>query len=444
MPWQFQGGRSKPYARQEYGEDRGCRHFRAGRCLTLRSWPSCSPGRLWPGAQTPSKTAAAPVPPAGPAPASTDWRAYAGNVASTRYAPLDQINASNFNDLEVAWRFRPDAFGARPEFNLEGTPLVIKGVLYCTVGTRRDVVALDAATGELLWMHRIDEGARADKAPRKLSGHGVSYWSDGKEERILYVTVGYQLVALDAKTGLQIPSFGDNGIVDLKLNDDQEIGPLNDDIGLHSTPCVAKDVVIVGAAHTVGTSPKHHANVKGYARGFDVRTGKRLWIFHTIPQKGEFGYDTWLDGTDQVGNTGVWPRSRPTKSWSWSICRSSCPPAISTATTAAARACSARASWRSICIPACAAGTSRPCTTACGTTTSPPRRSCATSPSAARSSRLWPSRPSSRSSMYWTAPTASRSGRSSKRRSLRATCPANGTRRPSRSPPSLRPTTSRA
>ncbi len=245
--------------------------------------------------------------PASAAPRNTDWISYAGDSHCLRYAPLDQITVENFNDLEIAWRFKPDNFGVRPEFNLEATPLVVNGVLYTTVGTRRDVAALDAASGELLWMHRIDEGVRAEKAPRKLSGHGVSYWSDGKgDDRILYVTVGYQLVALNAKTGEPIASFGENGIVDLKLNDDQEIGPLNDDIGLHSTPLVCKDVVIIGAAHTVGTSPKHHANVKGYARGFDTRTGKRLWIFHTIPNKGEFGYDTWVDGTDQVGNAGVW------------------------------------------------------------------------------------------------------------------------------------------
>ncbi|MDB5459075.1 MAG: quinoprotein glucose dehydrogenase [Caulobacteraceae bacterium] len=240
------------------------------------------------------------------APANTDWRSYAGDLANTRYSPLAQINADNFNDLEVAWRFKPDAFGSRPEFNLQSTPLVIKGVMYTTVGTRRDVVALDAATGELLWMHRLDEGARADAAPRKLSGRGLAYWTDGAEERILYVTPGYRLVALNARTGLAIAGFGEDGIVDLKQNDDQEIGPLNDDIGLHATPCVAKDVVIVGAAHSVGNAPKHHHNVAGYVRGFDVRTGQRLWIFHTIPRKGEFGYDTWLDGTDQIGNAGVW------------------------------------------------------------------------------------------------------------------------------------------
>lgn len=236
----------------------------------------------------------------------TDWLHYANDLANTRYSPLDQINGDNFSTLELAWHFKPDAFGPRPEYKLESTPLVAKGVLYSTVGTRRDVVALDAATGELLWMHRIDEGERAAKAPRKLSGRGLAYWTDGIEERILYVTIGYRLVALDAKTGRQVPTFGDGGIVDLKFDDDQEMDPVNSDIGLHATPCVAKDVVIVGAAHAVSVVPKHHRNIKGYVRGFDVRTGKRLWIFHTIPMKGEFGYDTWLDGTDNVGNAGDW------------------------------------------------------------------------------------------------------------------------------------------
>src|ERR1700761_2241745 len=129
------------------------------------------------------------------APANSDWVSYAGDSHSLRYAPLDQITAQNFNDLEIAWRFKPDNFGVRPEFNLEATPLVVKGVLYTTVGTRRDVVALDAASGELLWMHRMDEGERAGKEPRQLSGHGAAWWRGGKgDDRILYVTVGYQLV----------------------------------------------------------------------------------------------------------------------------------------------------------------------------------------------------------------------------------------------------------
>src|SRR6202790_2696500 len=213
-----------------------------------------------------------------------EWRTYGGDLASTRYSPLDQINAENFNKLAVAWRFKTDSLGPRPEFKFESTPLMVHGVLYSTGGSRRAVVALDAATGELLWSHREDESLRGTYAPRQLSGHGVVYWTDGKEERILYVTPGYRLVALNAKTGVPVPGFGKNGVVDLKQDDDQEIDLITGEVGLHSTPIVAKNVVIVGAAHLTGGVPKSRRNVKGYVRGFDVRTGKRLWIFHTIPR----------------------------------------------------------------------------------------------------------------------------------------------------------------
>jgi quinoprotein glucose dehydrogenase len=237
----------------------------------------------------------------------TEWPTYGGDLANTRYRPLDQINAANFNKLEIAWRFKTDSLGPRPEFKLEGTPLMVKGVLYTTAGSRRAVVALDAGTGELLWMHSEQEGARGTNAPRQLSGHGVAYWTDGKEERILYVTPGYRLIALDAKTGIPIPSFGKNGAVDLKQDDDQEIDLLTGDIGLHSTPIVAKNVVVVGAAHLTGGVPRSRKNVKGYVRGFDARTGKRLWIFHTIPLPNEYGIETWQkDSWSYTGNTGVW------------------------------------------------------------------------------------------------------------------------------------------
>ena len=139
------------------------------------------------------------------APQNTEWRTYGGDLRSTRYMPLDQINASNFNKLEIAWRLKTDSFGPRPEFNFQATPLVVNGVLYTPVGSRRAVVALDAETGELLWMHRIDEGKRGESAPRRLSGRGVAYWTDGKQERIVYVTPGYQMIALDAKTGSARP-----------------------------------------------------------------------------------------------------------------------------------------------------------------------------------------------------------------------------------------------
>ena len=238
-----------------------------------------------------------------------EWSTYAADLAATRYRPLDQINASNFSKLEVAWRFKTDSLGNRPEYKLEGTPLMVNHRLYATAGTRRSVIALDPATGELLWVHGEREGARGAAAPRQLSGRGLAYWSDGNEERILYITPGYRLICLDAKTGSPVPSFGTNGAVDLKLDDDQNFFPdiTTGEIGFQSAPVVAKDTVIVGAAFREGFTPKSMRNNKGYVRGFDVRTGKRLWIFHTIPKKGEFGYDTWINGSaEYTGNTGMW------------------------------------------------------------------------------------------------------------------------------------------
>src|ERR1700730_9246869 len=237
------------------------------------------------------------------------WASYGGDLRNFRYSPIDQINAANFNKLEIAWRFKTDNLGNRPEFKLEGTPLMVNGIVYATAGSRRAVIALDAATGELLWVHGEHEGARGGAAPRQLSGRGLAYWSDGKEERIFYVTPGYRLICLNAKTGMPVASFGNGGMLDLKLDDDQTIFPdlTTGEIGIQSAPVVAKDTVIVGAAFREGMTPKSMKNNKGYVRGFDVHTGKRLWIFHTIPKKGEFGYDTWLnDSAEYTGNTGVW------------------------------------------------------------------------------------------------------------------------------------------
>ena len=186
---------------------------------------------------------------------------------------------------------------------------MVNGVLYATAGSRRAVIALDPGTGELLWIHGEHEGKRGGAAPRQLSGRGLAYWSDGKEERILYVTPGYRLICLNAKTGLPVSGFGTGGFVDLKLNDDQDIFPdlTTGEIGMQSAPVVAGNTVIVGAAFREGMTPRSMRNNKGYVRGLDVRTGKRLWIFHTIPKKGEFGYDTWEKGSaEYTGNTGVW------------------------------------------------------------------------------------------------------------------------------------------
>jgi quinoprotein glucose dehydrogenase len=238
---------------------------------------------------------------------SGEWPSYGGDVSNARYSPLDQINAANFSKLQVAWRFKTDNLGPTPEANLEGTPLMVKGVLYATAGTRRAVIALDAATGEMKWKYNEDEGERGKAAPRALSGRGLAYWTDGTEERIVYVTPGYRMIALNAKTGLPVASFGKSGVVDLKDDDDQVIDPLSPDIGLHAAPVIANNVIVIGAAHKPGGVPKSKTNVKGYVRGFDAKTGKRLWTFHTIPKPGEFGINTWeQDSWSYTGNTGSW------------------------------------------------------------------------------------------------------------------------------------------
>jgi quinoprotein glucose dehydrogenase len=240
-----------------------------------------------------------------------EWPYYTADLKGTRYSPLDQINASNFKELEVAWRFKTDNLGTRPEYKLEGTPLMVKGILYATGGTRRAVFALRAETGELLWTHSEFEGNRAVNAPRQLSGRGLSYWTDGKDDRILYVTPGYRLVELDAKTGQRISGFGKDGIVDLKVGvvhgTGQQIDLETGDAGLHSTPTVVKDVVMVGMSMKEGMTVKTHDNSKGQVRAFDVRSGKMLWAFNTIPKPGEFGNDTWQNNSWATnGNTGVW------------------------------------------------------------------------------------------------------------------------------------------
>jgi len=250
-------------------------------------------------------------------PARGEWVSYAADARGTRYMPLDQIDASNFSKLEIAWRFSTHNLGPRPEFVLQGTPLMVGGRLYATGGggNRRAVVAIDASTGELLWKHGLDEGARADTAPRKLSGRGLAYWTDGRgDERILYVTIGYRLVALNAKTGQPIPSFGMDGIVDLKVGvmthasgKPEQIDLEKGEIGLHAAPTVAGNAIIIGSAFTEGLNYPRRSNTRGLARAFDVRTGKQLWKYDPFPKPGEPGAETWEnDSLSYMGNMGVW------------------------------------------------------------------------------------------------------------------------------------------
>jgi glucose dehydrogenase len=254
-----------------------------------------------------------------PSKANGEWPAYNADIKGSRYMPLDQINASNFNKLEIAWRFKTDNLGPRPEYKLEGTPLMIKGTLYMTGGTRRAVVALDARTGEQKWVYSLDEGRRAEMAPRVLSGRGLSYWTDGKgDERIVFVTIGYRLVQLNAKTGQPIPTFGKGGMVDLKEGvvygklvngkwQQVQIPLVEGEIGLNSTPLVAGDAIVVQSSMAEGLRYEYTNNAKGLVRAYDARTGKQLWRFDMMPGPGEFGHDTWDNGSwNWTGNTGVW------------------------------------------------------------------------------------------------------------------------------------------
>ncbi|MEZ4414363.1 MAG: pyrroloquinoline quinone-dependent dehydrogenase [Gemmatimonadota bacterium] len=247
------------------------------------------------------------APLAGQAGTSGSWPYYGGDAGSTKYVRINQIDASNVNRLEVAWRWSSTELGGEPEVNSRVTPLMVDGVLYLTAGWDRSVVALDAGSGTELWRYRHDEGERAGSAPRHNSGRGVAYWSDGGERRILVITPAYFLVALDATTGRPIPSFGQAGVVDLRLGLDADVDLEHERIGSSSPPLVVGDVVVVGSAHPSGGAPDAPKQAPGPVRGYDVRTGERVWIFHTIPHPGEFGNETWKDGTwETTGNAAAW------------------------------------------------------------------------------------------------------------------------------------------
>ncbi|MBX5462852.1 MAG: PQQ-binding-like beta-propeller repeat protein [Steroidobacteraceae bacterium] len=256
-----------------------------------------------------SATAPAPLVPTRPA--MVEWLHNRGDLASTSYSPLDQINRENVHTLRIAWRWRSDNFSPTPEFYYRATPLMADGVLYTTAGLRRTVVAIDAATGETLWMYRLDEGERGASAPRRNSGRGVSFWRApvaNEPNRVLTITPGYQLVALDAASGRPIPTFGDNGIVDLKKGLPRLTDLTKAPVGSSSPPVIVGDVVVVGVAFAAGGAPRSKEAIPGWIRAYDVRTGALKWTFHTIPQPGEFGNDTWKNGSwAYTGNTGVWP-----------------------------------------------------------------------------------------------------------------------------------------
>jgi glucose dehydrogenase len=280
-----------------------------------------------------------------------EWRYWGADAWSTRYSPLDQINAANFSTLEVAWQWNAQPFG-RDEY-YRTTPLYANGRLFTVATTRRIAAAIDPANGETLWMWRLDEGIRWQKAPRQFAGRGLAYWTDGKgNERVVVVTPGYHMAILDAKTGQGDPKIGKNGVIDLqdglgfplvplavddnlafevsdtrparrakpgetwnretRTGADGTVGidPSWGQVAASCPPIIVGDVIVVGSSHIHGYYPTRVRNLPGWIRGFDIRTGKQLWKFNLIPQPGEFGAETWKNGskigTEGVGKNDAW------------------------------------------------------------------------------------------------------------------------------------------
>ena len=242
-----------------------------------------------------------------------DWRYWGGDEGSTRFAPLDQIDASNVADLEIAWRWKAANYGPSPDFIYRATPIKVGDRLYTVAGQRRTVVSIDAATGETLWMWRMRDNPRWETSTRKNYGKGVAYAEVDGQGIIYNITPGYYLVALDARTGDPIPGFGLNGIVDLHLGlGDYAVHPDSGvlrygDITASSPPIVVNGVVVVGNSHDRGYYPRAKENIPGHIRGYDARTGMLRWTFHVVPRPGEFGHDTWEgDSWSYTGNVSAW------------------------------------------------------------------------------------------------------------------------------------------
>ena len=279
-----------------------------------------------------------------------EWRYWGGDAWSTRYSSLDQINASNFGSLEVAWQWSASPLGADEYYRT--TPLYANGRLFTVATTRRVATAIDPESGETLWMWRLNEGIRWQKAPRQFAGRGLAYWQDGADERVVVVTPGYHMASLDAKTGIPDPKFGKNGVVDLmeglgmplvpvavddslslEISDVRpmrkarpgetwdpvkktgadgtiSIDPSYGQIAASSPAIIVNDVIVVGNSSIHGYYPVRVRNIPGFIRGFDVRTGKQLWKFNLVPQPGEFGAETWENGskigTEGVGKNDAW------------------------------------------------------------------------------------------------------------------------------------------
>ena len=244
-----------------------------------------------------------------------EWRYWGADAASSRYSPLDQIDASNFEQLEVAWVWRADNYnGPATGTMLRATPIYVDGTLYSVAGNRRTAVAIDPATGETLWAFREPTTKRWEDSMRKDYGKGVAYAEVNGRPMIYLVTPAFFLHALDPETGRPIDSFGDGGTVDL-LGDLGSWDPHPTDgipfevgyITNSSPPIVVNGVVVVGNSHEQGYYQYLQENVPGNILAYDAGTGEHLWTFNVIPQEGEFGNDTWEnDAWKWTGNVSAW------------------------------------------------------------------------------------------------------------------------------------------
>jgi glucose dehydrogenase len=243
-----------------------------------------------------------------PVPTAGEWPTYGGTLHNARYSPLDQINRDTVKRLKIAWRWRsPDEDVLRNDtkihpFQNEGTPVMVRGVLYVSTALSQ-VAAIDAATGKTLWVH--DPKIHQLGTPSNLGflHRGVAYWSDGSRERIFIGTGNGFLIALDARTGMPDPAFGTEGRVDLTQGLRREVDRKY--YSVTSPPVVAGDVVLVGSS--IHDYPARKDMPPGDVRAFDVRTGKERWIFHTVPSAGEPGRETWeVDSWKITGSANVW------------------------------------------------------------------------------------------------------------------------------------------
>jgi quinoprotein glucose dehydrogenase len=237
-----------------------------------------------------------------------EWPYYGGDAGSTKYSPLDQINKDNVGKLSIAWSWDSADTPLQKEnralgsFAYEVTPLMIGGTLYTSTSLAQ-VAAIDPQTGQTKWVFNPESYKVGRPTNLGFVHRGVAYWTDGDQQRLYIATHDASLWAVDAKTGQAATDFGDGGKVELAKAIPQAVNARN--YTMTSPPVVCRNVVIVGSS--ISDGPQNKEAPRGDVQAFDARTGKPAWIFHSVPQQGEFGNETWEnDSWKYTGNTNVW------------------------------------------------------------------------------------------------------------------------------------------